>query len=137
MIADGDTMKHQTILFISTQKMSGNSVLAAVKATGYRVVSTTSTQAVALLFIMHCVAVVLLDPGESEKSSFELARNLRAICHDVPIILLSPTTISPLSSHIDACISTVPPLTNLTSAVLQVLAVVGDCRRRNSLRKAA
>jgi CheY-like chemotaxis protein len=130
-------MKHKTILFISTQKISGNSVLAAVKATGYRVVSTTSTQAVALLFIMHCAAAVLLDRGESEENSFDLARNLRAICHDVPIILLSPTTISPLSSHIDACVSTALPLTNLTSAVLQVLAMVEDCHRRTSLRKAA
>ncbi len=130
-------MRHQTILFISTQEMSGNSVLAAVKATGYRVVSTTSTQAVALLFIMHCTAVVLLDRGEGEKNNFDLARNLRAICRDVPIILLSPTTISPLSSDIDACVSTSLPLTNLTSAVLQVLAVVGDRHRRDSLCEAA
>lgn len=130
-------MKHKTILFISTQKIIGNSVLAAVKATGYRVVSTTSTQAVALLFIMHCAAVVLLDRGESEENSFDLARNLRAICHDVPIILLSPTTISRLPLHIDACLGTAPPLTNLTSAVLQVLAVVGDRHRRDSLQEAA
>ena len=130
-------MKHETILFISTQKMSGNSVLAAVKATGYRVVSTASTQAAALLFIMHCAAVVLLDRGESEKNSLDLARNLRAICHDVPIILLSPKTISPLPSHVDACVSTAPPFVSLTSAVLQALAMVGDRHRRDSLREVA
>jgi CheY-like chemotaxis protein len=130
-------MKHDTILFISTQKISNNSVLAAVKATGYRVVTTTSTQAIALLFIMHCAALVVLDRAGSEKTSFDLASDLRAICRDVPIILLSPTTISPLPSHVDACVSTAPPITNLTSAVLRVLAAIGDRHRRERFQLAS
>ena len=130
-------MKHQTILFISTQKISSNSILAAVKATGYRVVSTSSTQAVALLFIMHCAAVVVLERIGSEQTSFDLARNLRAICHDVPIILLSPTPISTLPPDIDACVSTAPPLTSLTSAVLRLLVVARDRHRREPLLQAS
>src|SRR5690349_4865460 len=130
-------MKHETILFISAQKISSNSVLTAVQAAGYRVVSTNSTQAVALLFIMHCAAVVLLDRIGSEKASFDLARNLRAICHHVPIILLSPTPISTLPPDIDACVSTTSPLTSLTSAVLRVLVVVGARDRREPLLQAS
>ena len=130
-------MKHDTILFISTQKISSNSVLTAVKATGYRIVSTSATQAVALLFIMHCAAVVLMERAGSEKTGFDLARNLRAICHDVPIILLSPKPISPLPSHIDACISTASPVTNLTSAVLRALAAFRDRHRRDPLQQAS
>ena len=130
-------MKSETILLVSTQKTSGNSVMAAIKATGYRVVSTTSTEAIALLFIMHCAAVVVLDRAAGEKTSFELARQLRAMCHDVPIILLSPTPISPLPSQIDAYVSTAPPLANLTSAVLRALASIGTRLQPDSLPQAA
>lgn len=130
-------MKHETILFISSQRISSNSVLIAVKATGCRVVSATPTQAIALLFVMHCVALVLLDRTESDNTSFDLARNLRAICPDVPIILLSATPLSPLPPGVDACVSTAPPLTNLTFAVLRVLAVVGTRHRLDSLQQAS
>ena len=128
-------MTHETILFISAREITGNSVLAAVKATGYPVINTTSTQAAAFLFIMHCDAVVLLDRAEREKNSFDLARNLRAICHDVPIILLSPTPISSLPSDVDDCVSTTPPLRNLTSTILR--AIARTRHRRNSLQQAS
>src|SRR5256885_11314436 len=130
-------MKHETILFISSQKTSSNSILAAVKATGCRVVSSTSTQAIALLFIMHCVAAVLVDRAGSDNTSFDLPGNLRAICPNAPIILLSPTPISPLPSHVDACVSTASPLTNVTSAVLRVLALVGNRHKPDSLQQAS
>ena len=131
-------MKSETILLISTQKTIGNSVLAAIKATGYRVVCTSSSQAMALLFIMHCAAVVVLDRAAGEKTTFEgLARQLRAMCHDVPIILLSPTPISPLPSQIDAYVSTAPPLASLTSAVLRALASIGGRHQPDSLAQAS
>ena len=129
-------MNHETILFISSQKTGSNSVLAAVKATGCRVVCATSTEAVALLFIMHCAAVVLLDRTASNDTCFDLARTLRAIRPDVPIVLLSPTAVSPLPSCVDACISTATPLTNVTFAVLRILAVVGSGNWRDSLQAA-
>lgn len=134
--ADGVTMNHETILFISSRKTGSNSVLAAVKATGGRVVCTTSTEAVALLFIMHCAAVVLLDRTASDDTCFDLARTLRAIRPDVPIVLLSPAVVSPLPSCVDGCISTAPPLTNVTFAVLRILAVVGSGNWRDSLQAA-
>jgi len=130
-------MKHDTILFISTQKICDNSLVAAIKATGYRVVSTTSTQAMALLFIMHCTAVVLLDRAASENTSFEVAQDLRAMCHDVPIILLSATPISSLPPHMDACVSTARPIASLTSAVLRALALISDRHQRGLFKQAS
>jgi hypothetical protein len=130
-------MKHKTILFISNDKISSSSVLTAMKATGHRVLSTTSTQAPALLYILRCFAAVVLDHCGSEEVSFNLARNLRKICQYVPIILLSPIPINPLPSYVDASISTGVPPTNLTSAVLQVLAKLGDGPWRDSLRQAS
>jgi CheY-like chemotaxis protein len=137
LIADRGLMNSETILFISSQKIGNNSVLAAVKATGRRVVSATSTEAVALLFIMHCAAVVLLDRAACDDTCFHLAQTLRAIRPDVPIVLLSPNAINPLPSCLDACISTAPPLTNVTSAVLRILAVVGTRSQRDSLQQVA
>ena len=55
-------MEQNTILHISDRANSSNSVLAAFKETGYEVVSTnTPTQGVALLYVMHSVAAVVLD----------------------------------------------------------------------------
>ncbi len=52
----GNTLALESILYISDQATSSNSVLAALEATGCEVVGTdTATQAVALLFIMHAV----------------------------------------------------------------------------------
>ena len=130
-------MRRETILFISNQNVSGNSVLAAVKATGHRILSTNATEAPALLFIMHCAAAVLLDHCAGEEASFELARNLRAICRHVPIILLSHAPMGTLPSDVDACVSTVLPLTNLTSAVLRVLSVLVERHRSHSLPQAS
>jgi DNA-binding NtrC family response regulator len=78
-----------SILFISDQASSRNSVLAALEATGYEVVGTNSaTQAIALLFIMRSVAAVVLHYRVRERTGFDLLRSLRAIRPRVPIILL-------------------------------------------------
>jgi DNA-binding NtrC family response regulator len=84
-----NAMERGTILYISDQPTSSNSVSAALKTAGYEVVSTNSpTQAIALLFLMRSVAAVVLNQWAREQSSFDVARRLRAIRPDVPIILL-------------------------------------------------
>jgi DNA-binding MurR/RpiR family transcriptional regulator len=130
-------MKQKTIVFISDQKTSSNSVLTALRASGLRVLSTSTTQTPALLFIMRCIVAVILDHSGNDNTTLDIARKARAICHDVPVILLSPEPISPLPSDVDACVSTAMPLTNLVSAVLQVLTTLGDRPRRASLREAS
>ncbi len=113
---------HDTILYIFGQTTSGNSVLAALEATGYDVVSTNrSTQAIALLFVMHSVAAVVLDRRTGEDRSFDLIQSLRSLCPEVPIFLLSCAPIDPLPSDVDACVTTGQPPEGLTSAVRSLL----------------
>jgi DNA-binding NtrC family response regulator len=116
-----DAMERETILYISDQAASSNSVSAALKTAGYTVVSTnSSTQAIALLFLMHSIAAVVLNQRVRE-TSFDMARSLRAIRPDVPIILLCRDQMNRLPSCVDACLSTGEPLEKLTSAVRRLL----------------
>lgn len=130
-------MKRETILLISNQKASSNSLLAAAKATGHRVVTTSSTQAIAFLFIMRCVTAVLMDHFGSEETGFDLARKLRAICKQVPIILLSPHPIRHLPECVDASLNTSMPLNSLPAALLRVLSVARARHLGSPLRQAS
>ena len=125
-------MKRDTIFYIPDQVPSNipdqapnsNSVLAALEATGYQVVSVNSpTQAMALLFVMHTAAAVVLDQRAREQASFDQARSLRAVRRDVPIILLSREPIDCLPSWVDACVSAREPLEKLTSTLRMMLNV--------------
>ncbi len=72
-------MEYNTILCISDRANSSHSVLAALKEIGCEVVSTNSpTEGVALLYIMHSVAAVVLDNRAREQASFDVARSLLA-----------------------------------------------------------
>lgn len=116
-------MTEDVILYISDHGPRNSSILAALEATGHDVVSTeNSTRAVALLFVMHSVTAVVLDQRSIEQPSFDLARSLRALCPDVPIILLCADRIDRLPPAIDACVSTDQPLKNLAAALQRILA---------------
>src|SRR5258708_28346620 len=85
-----NTMAGDTILYISDQAANSDSVLAALKAAGYEVVSTnSSTQGLALLFFIHSVSAIVLNQRTEEQNSSDLARILRNIRADVPMVLLS------------------------------------------------
>ena len=82
-------MAGDTILYISDQATGSDSVLAALKAAGYEVVTTnSSTQALALLFLIHSAAAIVFNQRAEEQTSFDLARSLRKIRPDVPMVLL-------------------------------------------------
>ena len=111
-------MKHNTILHISDRANSSNSVLAALKETGFEVVSTNSpTEGVALLYIMHSVAAVVLDNRAREQASFDVAQSLREIRPNVPVMLLCGDQIDSSPSWTDRCVST----DKLTSALQHLL----------------
>jgi DNA-binding response OmpR family regulator len=111
-----------TILYISDRATSNHSVLAALEATGYDIVTTNSAaQAVALLFVMQSPAAVVMDQAAGKDTSLDLVRNLRSICTDVPIFLLSRDQINPLPSGADACVSVGQSLEHLTSALRALL----------------
>jgi hypothetical protein len=115
-------MWRDTILYISDQATGSNSVLAALEATGFGVVSVNRpTQAIALLFVMQSAAAVVLDQRKGEDTSSGLIRNLRSICPELSIVLLCRDQIDPLPSGVDACVSMGEPLEILTSAVRHLL----------------
>jgi CheY-like chemotaxis protein len=115
-------MTNETILYLSDPRANSNSILAALKATGYEVVSTNSaSQAIALLYILHAVAGVVLNRRARERNTSDVARSLQAIRPDVPIVLLCRDQIDRLPSCVDACVDTGQPLERLTSEVQSLL----------------
>lgn len=115
-------MGHETILYLSDQATSSNSVSAALKAAGYEVVKTSSSrEAIALLYIMQSVAGVVVNHRARQQTSFDVVRGLRSICTDVPIILLCRNQIDSLPPSVDGCVSAGQPLENLASAVRRLL----------------
>jgi DNA-binding NtrC family response regulator len=114
-------MMSDTILYVSDHAVS-TSVLAAIRPVGYDVVSTDKVnQALALLFVMHSAAAVVLDLRSKEEIGFEFARELRAIHSGVPILLRCCEHIDRLPSWVDAYVSVSEPPERLTSLLRRML----------------
>ena len=80
--------------------------------------ANSPTEGVALLYIMHSVAAVVLDNRAKEQASFDLSQTLRQIRPDVPIMLLCSDQVDNASSWTDRCLST----DKLTSALKHLLS---------------
>lgn len=116
-------MTREAILYISEPVANSDSVLAAIEATGYEVVSTNSaTQGIALLYIMHPVAAVVLHHRVGEHAGLNVARGLRAIHPDALIVLLCDEQTDCVPSYVDACIGIGQPLEGLIAAVRHLVA---------------
>jgi CheY-like chemotaxis protein len=117
--------KHNAIIYISEKATSSTSALAVLEETGYEVVSTTSpTVGVALLYAMRSVAAVLLDNRAREQATFDVAKSLRRIRPNIPIILLSGDQIDASPSGTDLGVSA-DELTSALQHVLTAEPVVG------------
>jgi DNA-binding NtrC family response regulator len=100
-------MKRDIILYIAGRTNASNSVLAALKETGWEVVSTDSpTEGVALLYIMRTVAGVVLENRAREQAGFDLAHSLREIRPNVPVMLLCGDQIDSSPSWTEGCMNT-------------------------------
>jgi response regulator RpfG family c-di-GMP phosphodiesterase len=116
-------MAGDTILYISDHGPRSSSILAALEATGYDVVSTdSSTQSVALLFVMHSVSVIVVDQHSIEQPSFDLAHSLRVLRPDVPIVLLCTDRIDHLPAAVDYCVNAWQALENVISDLQSIMA---------------
>ncbi len=116
-------MARETILYISDRETFTGSIFAALEATGYQVVSTqSSTEAMAIEYIMHSVVAVVLRHQTGEQSSLDAAKSLRTFCPNVPIILLCDDELDRLPSYIDACVCTGQSLEKVTSEVRSLLS---------------
>ena len=111
-------IEQKTILYISDGGNNSNSVAAAIKETGCEVVSASSpTEGVALLYIMHTVAAVVLDSRAKEHANFDVAQSLRQIRPRVPVMLQCGDQIDCSPSQAESCVKT----NRLTSALQTVL----------------
>ena len=111
-------MEHHTILYIYNQPNRSNSVLAALKETGCEVVRASSpTEGVALLYVMHTVAAVVLDSRVEEHANFDVAQSLRRIRPTVPAMLQCGDQIDCSPSQAESCVKT----NRLTSASQNIL----------------
>jgi DNA-binding NtrC family response regulator len=100
-------MNHNIILHISDRANGSNSAFTALKEAGYEIVSTNSpAEGVALLYIMHSVAAVVLDNPAGEHASFDVAQSLRTIRPSVPVMQLCGDQIDRYSSWADECVGT-------------------------------
>lgn len=116
-------MARETILYISDRETFTGSIFAALEATGYQVVSTqSSTEAMAIEYIMHSVVAVVLRHQTGEQSSLDAAKSLRTFCPNVPIILLCDDELDRLPSYVDACVCTGQSLEKVTSEVRSLLS---------------
>ena len=122
-----------TVLYISdkTKTVPGDPVTRALRNAGYEVVSAdSSSEGVALLFLMHSVAAVVLHDQLGERSGVDLARTLRSIRPKVAIILLSPKQIDCLPPCVDASVSLSQPFDVVTSTVRRLVAATAACHVR-------
>lgn len=98
-------MEHNTILYLSDRANSSPSLLVALKEKGYEVVTTDSPiEGVALLYVMHSVAAVVLDQDARERAGFDLAHSLRQIRPCVPVIVLCGHQIDSSMERTDTCV---------------------------------
>jgi len=116
-------MSEGTILYVSDHGPCSRPIIAGLEAIGYHVVSTDgSTQAIALLFVLHSVTAVVLDQHSIEQSSLDLPHSLRALRADIPIILLCADHIHRLPAEVDYCVNSAEPLENIISDLERILA---------------
>jgi CheY-like chemotaxis protein len=137
---DGEiTMSLQTILYIPDKAISNDAVSDALKSTGYEVVSADKpSQGIVMLFLMRSVAAVVLHEQAGVRTGNEMARTLRAIRPDVPIILLYRDRMDHLPSCVDVCVNLARTLDMLTSSVRWLLtAVPAACARDTCCRSCA
>jgi len=120
-------MSTEPILYLSDATTTSNSMFDALKATGHEVVSTNSAaQLMALLFIMHSVAAVVLNRQARKQNSFDVTRRLRALRPNVPILLMCRDASEDLPPSVDACVSTQQPVENITSEVQHLLTGISN-----------
>jgi DNA-binding NtrC family response regulator len=113
---------HGMILYVSDGAAASKSVLEAIELACHDVVSTNKpNEAMALLFVMHSPAAVVLDLHAPEPSSFDFARKLRAIHPGVPIMLRCCEHAGSLPVWVDAYLSAKDPLDKLISTLKTML----------------
>jgi DNA-binding NtrC family response regulator len=130
-------MERKTILYISDQTTCSNAISDALNAAGYEVVTTNTTEAVALLYVLHSIAAVVV--RAREQASLDV-RSIRAMCPDVPIVILCRGRINCVPSQVDTVgtyVATGQSPATLAAAVRRLVAKkpATPCPRRPELSR--
>ena len=123
-------MERETVLYISDQRTCSQEISGALNAAGFEVVAANRfTQAVALLYILRSVDAVVLQVGKQAALD---VRSVRAMCPDVPIVLLGRSQTYLLPSGADTYINAAQALTTLAAAIQHIAASkpASRCPRR-------
>ncbi len=117
------------ILCVIDGGSANNTLPATLHQAGYEVLTTSSAaQATALLFLHRKLEAVVIDQRENCQLAHGLARLMRSLRADVPMLLLARETVEPLPRWFDACLCVGQEL----SSVLPVLnTLVGGHRSLN------
>jgi hypothetical protein len=111
-------MMEKTILYLSGERSSTCLVTKALETTGSRVVSgNSSSQGMALLFLIKSVAAVVIDDEVRKTGDFDVACSMRAIRPQLVIILRSGSEVETLPKCFDACVNAEQPFEDITSSV--------------------
>jgi DNA-binding response OmpR family regulator len=112
-------MERETVLYISDQRSCSKAISVALNEAGFDVVATNRfTQAVALLYILRSVDAVVLQVREQATLD---VRSVRAMCPDVPIVLLGRSQSYLLPTGADTYISAAQALTTLAAAIQHIV----------------
>ena len=114
-------MSTHAVLYVSDDLSTVDSSALELEGAGLEIVSTTSTSdAIALVFVNRRVEAVVLDKQRDTQTSLGLARVLKSL-RNIPVILVSTKSIYPLPKSIDACVclnDVVRELPRLVEAIL-------------------
>ncbi len=100
-------MSRLTLLYVTDDPSAKEALERSLSQAAFdSVLTSSSVQALALLFVNRKISAVVLDQQLKTRPSFALARAMRSLRPDVPIVLLSQETIHELPNCLDACICT-------------------------------
>ncbi len=112
-------MERETVLYISDQRTCSEGISSTLNAAGFDVVATNKfSQAVALLYILRSVDVVVL---QARKQATLDVRSVRAMCPDVPIVILGRSQRYLLPPGADIYINAAQGLTTLATAIQHIV----------------
>lgn len=113
-------MERETVLYICDQRTYSKAISNTLNAAGFEVVATKRfTQAVALLYILRSVDVVVLQAREQAALD---VRSVRAMCPDVPIVVLGRSQRYLLPSGADIYVNATQGLTTLAATIQRAMA---------------
>ncbi len=105
MFTLASAMSTYTILCLSNDPCASD-IARGLRSNVYQLLVTGSTaQAMAYLFVNRRIDAVILDHGSEPHAGVGVARLLRSVRPDIPILLLCQEMLEPLPNCVDACLS--------------------------------